>query len=765
MKKHLRICLSGVVQGVGFRPFVYNLAHRHQLPGFVCNDDHGVQIEVEGEDDASDQFLRALIDESPPQSRIEKIEKNYLPLAYFKEFHIDESRILGSKFVQISRDLATCDDCLRELFDTEDRRYRYPFINCTNCGPRFTIVRDIPYDRSFTTMDPFWMCRECQAEYDDPTDRRFHAQPNACPVCGPRLELRSAEGDRRKAGEDDPVAAVCELLRQGKIVAVRGLGGFHLACDALNEEAVQRLRSRKYRDDKPFALMMKDVETIAEFCYINPHEEMLLKSSARPIVLLNKRKRCPVSEAVAPKYRTLGAMLPYSPLHHLLLRESGLVLVMTSGNVCDEPIACRNDEAMTRLEGIADYFLIHNRDIHIRSDDSVTRVVNGREMVLRRSRGYVPDPIKLSFSFSKPVLACGPELKNTFCLARDDLAIISHHIGDLENLETLRSFEDGISHFQKIFHTEPELIAYDLHPNYLSTRYAVGLASRRPDLVQVGVQHHHAHIVSCLAENGVSERVIGIALDGTGYGPDGAIWGGEVLLADLSSYERVGHFGYVPMPGGERAIREPWRMAVSYLYRAFGGDFIDLDIPFVRRLDRKKLNVLLRMIESGTNCPRTSSCGRLFDGVASLTGLRDRVNYEGQAAVELENLIPDPGFAMHEPYSFEIDKSDDGFIISSKSIIKQVVQDIERGSEPGIISRKFHDVLVRIFAEVVEELRVRRRINKVALSGGCFQNVYLLTHLQEMLELKGFTVYTHSRVPPNDGGVSLGQAVVANFNS
>ncbi|MBL7075366.1 carbamoyltransferase HypF, partial [candidate division KSB1 bacterium] len=562
----------------------------------------------------------------------------------------------------------------------------------------------------------------------------------------------------------DVISAACELLKQGRILAVKGLGGFHLACDALNEDAVQRLRSRKFREDKPFALMMKDINTIKKLCYVNHVEEELLNSVNRPIVLLKRRKECPVAEAVAPEYPNLGVMLPYSPLHHLLLKESGLVLVMTSGNISDEPIAYQNDEAKDRLKDIADYFLIHDRDIHIRSDDSVIRVVNGREMILRRSRGYVPEPIRLHFRFQKPVLACGPELKNTFCLAREDLALVGHHIGDLENLETLKSFEEGINHFQKIFYTKPQVIAYDLHPNYLSTKYALDLASRHPQLITIGVQHHHAHIVSCMAENGVQERVIGIALDGTGYGPDGTVWGGEILLADLKSYVRVGHFDYVPMPGGERAIKEPWRMAVSYLYQIFGRDFMDLDIPFNHHLDRRKLNVILKMIESEVNCPLTSSCGRLFDGVASLIGLRNEVHYEGQAAVELENVISDSGSVIRDPYSFKIDKSARKLIILTGPIIKQVVQDLQKGSGIGIISQKFHDVLVRIFEEVAEELRLRTRIDKIALSGGCFQNIYLLTHLKEKLEGSGFTVYTHSKVPPNDGGISLGQAVVANFN-
>jgi hydrogenase maturation protein HypF len=763
--EHLKIRLSGVVQGVGFRPFVYNLAGRYRLPGFVFNDDQGVQIEVEGEPDTLEHFFNAVIEESPPHSRIETASRNLLPLAYFREFRIEESHTSGAKFAQISQDLATCDDCLRELFDPDDRRFRYPFINCTNCGPRFTIISDIPYDRPFTTMAPFKMCRECESEYNNPMDRRFHAQPNACPTCGPQLELRSSKSAMHGAIKEDVISLACELLSQGKIVAVKGLGGFHLACDARNEEAVRALRSRKYREDKPFAVMMKDIADVRKFCHISRAEELLLRSVRRPIVLLTKRSPCSIAEAVAPNQKILGVILPYSPLHHLLLRESGLALVMTSANFSDEPIACRNNEAMTRLKHIADYFLIHDREIYCRCDDSVLQVVKGQERILRRSRGYVPNPIKLNFKLKKPVLACGPELKNTFCLARDDLAIVSHHIGDLENMETLRSYEDGIIHLQKIFHTKPKVIAHDLHPNYLSTAYAIESSSHCSNLNRIGVQHHHAHIVSCLAENGVDRKVIGIAMDGTGYGPDGAVWGGEIMIADFKSYERVGHLGYVPMPGGERAVREPWRMAVSYLYQAFGDGVADLNIPFIRHLDRMKLDVLLHIIKSGTNCPPTSSCGRLFDGVACIIGIRDKVNYEGQAAVELESMIPDPESKISDFYSFVIEELAGKHTIPTAPIIKQVVQDLQKGTDAWIISQKFHDVLVHVFVSIAKKLRLMKHIEEIALSGGCFQNVYLVTHLTEMLELNGFTVYTHSKVPTNDGGISLGQAVVANFAS
>jgi hydrogenase maturation protein HypF len=769
MKKHLEIRLSGVVQGVGFRPFVYNLAHRYNLPGFVFNDDHGVQVDVEGDEVVMEDFVEVLIKESPPQSRIEKVSKRFVPLVNFHDFRIEDSRRIGGKFVQISKDLATCDDCLRELFDPNDRRYRYPFINCTNCGPRFTIIKDIPYDRPFTTMAPFITCPECQAEYDNPTNRRFHAQPNACPVCGPKLELWSAKPGGQKIDSDDEIADAYELLKQGKIIAIKGLGGFHLACDALNNDAVKSLRSRKYREDKPFAVMMADIESISRYCEVNTVEENLLNSVNRPIVLLNKKSVCPISEAVAPKYGNLGVMLPYTPLHHLLLRESGLVLVMTSGNVSDEPIAYRNDEAMTRLRNIADYFLVYNRDIYIRSDDSVTRVVLGKEVMLRRSRGYVPEPISLNFSFKKPVLACGPELKNTFCLARDNLALVAHHIGDLENLETLKSFEEGIEHFQKIFYTKPEVIAYDLHPNYLSTKYALELIARNPQLISVGVQHHFAHIASCIAENGVGEKVIGIALDGTGYGTDGTIWGGEVLIADFHGFERVAHFDPVPMPGGERAIKEPWRMAVSYLYHTFGKDFID-NIPLAivggnKRggINKQKIDTILKMIDSNVNCPLTSSCGRLFDGIAALIGLRDTVHYEGQAAVELENIIFKSETEISNSYSFKINNVNGMMIISTDAIIKQVTDDISKKLEPRIVSLKFHNVLVQIFTDITQQTKIKTGLDRVALSGGCFQNVYLLTHLKQTLEQNGFKVYTHSKVPPNDGGISLGQAAIANF--
>ncbi|MGA7145808.1 MAG: carbamoyltransferase HypF, partial [Desulfobacterales bacterium] len=511
-----------------------------------------------------------------------------------------------------------------------DRRYRYPFINCTNCGPRFTIVKDIPYDRRFTTMAPFRMCRTCQNEYDDPDNRRFHAQPNACPVCGPGLTLLN--DNLEKSDVPDVISQVCRLLKNGNIVAIKGLGGYHLACDALNPDAVFKLRSRKYREYKPFAIMVKDIETAKYLCYVDEKEEKILTGSIRPVVLLRKRPGCPVAEGVAPRQKYHGVMLPYTPLHHLIVQESGLVLVMTSGNMSSEPIVYHDEQAFGRLKNIADYYCIHNREIHIRTDDSVIRIWRGNEIVFRRARGIAPFPIVLNLKFQEDVLACGAELKNSFCLGKDNFAFMSHHIGDLENLETLTSFEEGIEHLQRIFNISPTLVAYDLHPDYLATKYALALK----DIPKIGVQHHHAHIVSCMVENEIEGEVIGVSFDGTGYGTDGGIWGGEFLICDYSEFKRVGHLEYIPLPGGEAAIKEPWRMAASFLYKIYRDNMFDLDIDFVRQLDRQKWATIQKMIDNNINSPLTSSAGRVFDAVSALVGIRNKIYYEGQAAIELE---------------------------------------------------------------------------------------------------------------------------------
>jgi hydrogenase maturation protein HypF len=750
-----QILVRGIVQGVGFRPFVYSLALRSALRGQVLNNTTGVLIDVEGEDDAIEQFINELTLNPPPLSQIESIQRrDNLASANYQDFRIIESASEGLKLAAISADVATCADCLRELFDAQDRRHRYPFINCTACGPRFTIIEAVPYDRARTTMRDFEMCEECRAEYENPLNRRFHAEPTACARCGPRLKLTDASGSEVQldAGEDI-TERVRRLLAAGKIVVVKGIGGFHLACDALNAEAVERLRRRKYREDKPFALMAESVEIVKRYCVVSEAEEALLNSVQRPVVLLEKRSDARIPEAVAPRLRMLGFMLPYSPLHHLLLESLDRPLVLTSGNVSDEPVCYEDEDALRRLDKIADYFLSHDRRIHIRTDDSVARVFAGREMILRRSRGYAPAPVKVNFKFAREVLACGAELKNTFCLARGPHAFVSHHIGDLENLETLRSFEQGIEHYKRLFNLQPEVVAYDLHPEYLSTKYALSLDESR---TKIGVQHHHAHIASCMADNQIEGEVIGVAMDGLGFGADGRMWGGEFFVANFLEAERIAHLDYIPMPGGARAIREPWRMAASYLYRTFGDDFLNLNLPFVQNMDRKAWTTLRRMIETRTNSPETSSMGRLFDAVSSLLGLRSVVNYEGQAAIELE-AIADRGYAGHG-YEFECDA---GGVIRADAVIRRAVEDLFDGLPPRKISARLHLGVAGLIAAVVRKVRDEQGLNRVVLSGGVFQNVLLLAHVCRMLEADGFEVYTHSRVPTNDGGISFGQAAIA----
>lgn len=748
------ILIRGMVQGVGFRPFVYSQASRRELRGRVCNNTTGVLIEVEGNHGDIESFINDLKTNAPPLSNIESVECSHnLTPADYSDFVILESAHEGEQFVPIAADVGTCDECLRELFDPADRRYQYPFINCTNCGPRFTIITDIPYDRARTTMRDFEMCCDCRAEYEDPLNRRFHAEPVACAVCGPQLSLLSVSSAPLETSSDY-IITVRQLLLDGKIVAIKGIGGFHLACDALNHSAVEQLRRRKFREDKPFAMMAASLDVIGEHCLVSPEERTLLSSLRRPIVLLRKKAGSTVAAAVAPRANHFGFMLPYSPLHHLLLNNLDRPLVMTSGNISDEPICYADGEATSRLDRIADCFLLHDRPIYIRTDDSVVRVQDKHEMILRRSRGYAPAPIKTAFNFARHVLACGAELKNTFCLGRDGYAFVSHHIGDLENLETLRSYENGIEHFKRLFHLDPEVIAYDLHPEYLSTKYALALDDPS---TKIAVQHHHAHIASCMADNQIEGEVIGVAMDGLGFGTDGRMWGGEFFVADFVDAERVAHLAYVPMPGGAKAIREPWRMAAVYLRQTFGDKFLNLDLPFVKDLEQRGWSALRSMIASGTNSPLTSSMGRLFDAVSSLLGVRALVNYEGQAAIEMEAMT-DPG--CEGSYEFTIDET--GKLIKAETVIRQAIADLLDGLPPSIVSARFHRAVAGLIVTVAEKIRDERMLNRVTLSGGVFQNLFLLEEASATLRARGFQVFMHSRVPANDGGISLGQAAVAN---
>jgi hydrogenase maturation protein HypF len=730
--------VEGVVQGVGFRPFVHALATSLGLTGLVGNDLDGVFAEVEGPAAAVSEFLRRLERDAPPLARIERISTTAIAPAHSAAFVIAASDAgSGLRRTLVSADTATCADCLRELSDPADRRHGYPFINCTNCGPRFTIVRDVPYDRPLTTMAPFRMCERCAAEYHDPADRRFHAQPTCCPACGPRLSLD---------GSEDPLHAAAELLRRGRVLAVKGLGGYHLAADAGCERAVAALRARKHREDKPFAVMAADLVAAAGLAGVDAAAASLLTSPARPIVLLPRRDNtgpgAAVAPATAPGNRQLGIMLPYTPLHHLLLRAVARPIVLTSGNVSDEPIAYRDDEARETLKDIADAFLTHDRAIHVRTDDSVARTFRGRPMLVRRSRGYVPEPITTTTRFPRQVLACGAELKNTFCLARGRHAFVSHHVGDLENAETLRSFTEGIEHFRRLFDVDPQVVAHDLHPEYLSTKYALELG-----LPLEGVQHHHAHIASCLADNGEDGPVIGVAFDGTGYGTDGTIWGGEFLMADLAGFERGGHLAPVPMPGGAAAIRQPWRMAAAY-----AGD------PEVARRHPDQWPAVLAMAVKGINSPLTSSAGRLFDAAAALLGVRDSINYEGQAAIELEQLA-DPAEA--EAYPARLETGEGPFRARGSDLLHAVIEDRTDGVPAPVIAARFHHGVAALIEAGCLLMRERHGLGTVALSGGVFQNLLLLNATVTRLEARGFRVLIHSRVPCNDGGISLGQAVVA----
>ena len=813
MTSRARITVRGIVQGVGFRPFIYRLAKEHGLNGWVLNSSEGVIIEVEGE--ALDGFASDIAARAPSLAHVEQVQVVSLPPVGYDSFVIQPSQEETEIVALVPPDISLCPDCQRELFDPADRRYRYPFINCTNCGPRFTIIEGVPYDRPKTTMRSFPMCPDCEREYHDPLDRRFHAQPNACPICGPQVWLElNPQADAAPVlleaidPKGDAIEQARRLLSRGAIVAIRGIGGFHLACDATNDEAVARLRQRKGRQEKPFALMSWDLETVERYCLVSEEERMLLESPQRPIVLLRRRPDSPIAPSVAPGNQFLGVMLPYTPLHYLLLepgrpnppapfspvrgttptREGGdalplpcgeresedsplqhgkgtrdksipLALVMTSGNYSEEPIAKDNDEARERLGPLADAFLFHNRDIYQRCDDSVARVFEGKEMLLRRSRGYVPQPVVLKAEL-RPVLACGGELKNTFCLTKGHYAFLSHHVGDLENLETLASYEQGIESFLRFFDVRPEIVAHDLHPDYLSTKYALEwraeAKAKGERLLFAPVQHHHAHMASCMAENGLAleEEVIGLSLDGTGYGTDSRIWGGEILVGGYRSFERAAHLKYVRLPGGAAAIKRPYRMALSYLLDAE----IEGPATFYETIGSAEREIVERQVRQGLNSPWTSSLGRLFDGVSALTGVRGIVTYEGQAAIELEMLAAEVDEAYHWPLPTE----GSPLVLDPAPVVRAVVSDLKAGVDRPLIAARFHGAVAEVLFQVCRKVRQRTGLHKVALSGGVFQNRYLLTRVLRRLRREGFEPLLHHQVPANDGGLALGQAAVAN---
>ncbi len=751
--EEIRACLriKGIVQGVGFRPFVYGLAMQHKLNGWVLNDNKGVHIEVEGQRDRVCDFISGL-SSPPPLARIEKTAIEYSTPHGYRKFEIKNSREGKKKSALISPDISVCNDCLVELFNPGDRRFRYPFINCTNCGPRFTIIQGqgIPYDRQNTTMSAFKLCTRCDAEYKDPANRRFHAQPNACRDCGPALVLLDNSG--KTISHCDPVEGAIDFLKNGKILAIKGLGGFHLACDASLEQAVFALRERKFREDKPFALMCKDTRVVERICRLDELSRDILESKEKPIVVLPRRKHTSIAPSAAPFQKTLGVMLPYTPLHFLLFDHGVETLVMTSGNVSDEPIAYKDREAFKRLGDIADYFLMHNREIHTRCDDSVIRNDGGGNAVfLRRSRGYAPSPLKLKRK-GKSVLACGADLKNTFCITKDDFAFLSHHIGDMENFETLGSFEHGITLFKELFQINPEIVVHDLHPDYLSTRYALSM-----ELPGLGVQHHFAHALSCMAENQMEGPVLAVVMDGTGYGDDGTIWGAEFLEVTSTSYSRLGHLKYLPLPGNDMAIREPWRMAAAYLERLYS-KLEELDIPFVESIDLDKWHIIKSAMKAGINSPLCSSMGRLFDAVSALVGLRHEVNYEGQAATELEQIIQENG---NSKYYFNIFNQSSVKIIDPDPVINSIVEDIKRNTPSPVISARFHNSVAGMICRMSTILRKECGLSDILLSGGVFQNTSLLARVLSNLKDQGFRVYTHKKLPPNDGGISLGQAFYA----
>jgi hydrogenase maturation protein HypF len=763
--------VSGIVQGVGFRPFIYNLAQRLSLYGWVRNTSSGVEIEVEGDEKSLDDFYSQLMKEAPPLAIIDQLNRHPIPVKGYTDFKIFHSSVSPEAFQPISPDISICPDCLHELFDPANRRYRYPFINCTNCGPRFTIINDIPYDRPNTTMAGFELCPECKTEYDDPSDRRFHAQPIACPTCGPHVWL---EGNTHTVlfNHDEAIREAQKLLQQGKIIAIKGLGGFHIACDATNEDAVELLRKRKLRVDKPFAVMVPDISTARKHCSISEEEQTLLQSRTRPIVILNRLSESSIVDQIAPNQQTVGVMLPYTPLHYLLLSDSSgdnlpisNILVMTSGNLSEEPIAYDNEQARLQLSSLVDYFLMHNRPIETRCDDSVTRILpkNKGIQFSRRSRGYAPNPILVPWSLPQ-ILATGAELKNTFCMTRENYAFISHHIGDLENYETFQSFEEGINNYQQLFRLTPEAIAYDLHPNYLSTQYALEQAATH-NYPAIGVQHHHAHIAACMAENQIppSTPVIGISFDGTGYGTDSAIWGGEILIADYCSFERYSHIKYYRLPGGDMAIRNPSRIAIAYLLQSG----IDLNNPFPPILATKsnQLDALKSQLTHHINTPSTSSMGRLFDAVAALIGVRQSINYEAQAAIELESLV-DSNETSSYAFDFYDEKQDislnqnNTVIIDPVPVLNNIAADYLDHHPLPIISAKFHNGIANMVVSICAKIRDQRGITDVVLSGGVWQNQTLLLKTIACLEENNFNAIIHHKLPPNDGSISFGQAMI-----
>ena len=751
-----RVKVGGIVQGVGFRPWVHRLAARERITGRVWNDSSGATIEAFGDPKALERFVELLSTSAPPAARIDTLLCEPIAREHLDRFEIAPSRPGADRRPAIPADMATCPECVAEIFDSADRRYRYAFTNCTSCGPRFTIARDIPYDRPATTMARFEMCPECRREYQSPADRRFHAQPNACPICGPRLRLvESANGSERNS--DDPIRAAAGAIIEGKIVAIKGIGGFHLACDATDPAAVRRLRERKHRDEKPFAVMVRDSAEAERLAYLTKADLEILRASERPIVIVRRRQDAALAPEIAPGSPTVGLMLPYAPLHHLLMAEAGRPIVMTSGNLSEAPIAYRDDEAIARLKPVADLFVMHDREIVTRCDDSVVRVIAARPTVMRRSRGYVPRPITVAQPFSRPVLACGAQLKNTFCIGVGSEAYFGPHIGDLDNLETFESFEESIAQMERFLGVTPELIAHDLHPDYLSTAYALGRSGMHP----VGVQHHHAHVASAMAEHRLAGPVLGIAFDGTGYGTDGDAWGGEFMAADAADFERLATFRPLALAGGDWAIRNVWRIALAMLDDAFDGAAPLNDLALFRTIAPREIELVRAMIAGHLNAPPAHGVGRYFDAFGALALGLVRANHEGQVAMRLESVADR---AERRCYRFDIDRSAAPWQIDLRAGVREALRDLRAGVAAATISARFHNTLVAASAEIVRLAAARLGRLPIVLSGGCFQNARLAESIAGALS-PGFDIYLHRSVPPGDGGIALGQAVVADAKS
>lgn len=753
MSKRVFITVTGIVQGVGFRPFVYNLAVKCSLKGWVNNNSQGVYIDICGEDKDICNFINELKLNPPPLSKIDDIKIENREFFNFDSFTIKESQVEEDKITLISPDMAICSDCLKDIHDKKNRRYRYAFTNCTNCGPRFSIIKSIPYDRDKTTMKKFKMCTPCHHEYTDPTNRRFHAQPNACSVCGPYVFITDNKGNVLKT--EDPLLFAAEKLKEGKILGIKGLGGFHLACDASSKEAVELLRKRKNRPEKPFAVMAKDIDTVKKFCRVNEEEEKLLEGSRKPIVLLQKRDDYLLPEALAPSNNTLGVMLPYTPLHEVLFFDSPKLLVMTSANISGLPLEYENDEAISHLSNIVDYFVLHNRDIYIPVDDSVAKIELKDLFIIRRARGYAPLPIKKEGV--KEILACGPNMKNTFAVSKSDFIFLSSHIGDLENLETFLHYKRNVHHLLNIFSVTPSVVVADKHPLYMSTNFAEEYAKKN-DLKVLYVQHHHAHMVSCMVENNIKEDVLGIIYDGTGYGDDGCIWGGEFLIGNYENYKRVSHLSYIPLQGGDNSVKEPVRTAIAYIYST---NIINKEETVKKLFGSDGLSIL-KLIKKGFNCINTSSMGRLFDAVSAILNICKNPSFDGEASIKLEYSIGKAAkYSKENIYEYKIIDSDDSYIVDTKKIIEGILYDINI-LDKKIIAKKFHDTVISFTAHMAAILKEKYGIKSTVLSGGVFQNSYLLNNLYCTLTSLGFKVYLHHNYPTNDGGISLGQIVIGN---